>query len=217
MAGLYGAVAHSRGRPRSERARHAVLTAARELLEQGEFAAITVEAIAKRAKVSKATIYRWWPNKAAVVTDSFLELIAPEILFENTRSQKENLRRQMHKLAQVFSGQSGKTIAALIAESQFDMEVADAFRSRWISERHEATKNVIQRGISSGEFRADLDVEAAIDALYGPIYYRLLIGHLPLEPCFIDRLVDYTMAGIEASDKLHNSRTDDTRSVISPS
>jgi AcrR family transcriptional regulator len=164
--------------------------------------------------VSKATIYRWWPNKAAVVTDSFLELIAPEILFEDTGSQKENLRRQMHKLAQVFSGHSGKTIAALIAEGQFDAEVADAFHSRWISVRREITKKVIQRGVSSGEFRADLDVEAAIDALYGPIYFRLLIGHLPLEPSFIDKLVNYTMAGIEAPDKPHDGRTDDPQSAI---
>jgi AcrR family transcriptional regulator len=214
VADLSRVVARSRGRRRSESARRAVLTAACELLERDEFAAITIEAIARRAKVSKATIYRWWPNKAAVVTDSFLELIAPEILFEDTGSQKENLRRQMHKLAQVFSGHSGKTIAALIAEGQFDAEVADAFHSRWISVRRELTKKVIQRGVSSGEFRADLDVEAAIDALYGPIYFRLLIGHLPLEPSFIDKLVNYTMAGIEAPDKPHDGRTDDPQSAI---
>ena len=128
--------------------------------------------------MSKATIYRWWPNKAAVVTDSFLEFIAQEIHFENTASQKAKLRRQTHKLAQIFSGQSEKIIAALVAESQFAREVTDAFRSRWISVRREATKKVIHRGICSGEFRVDLDVEAAIDALYGPIYYRLLIAHL---------------------------------------
>jgi AcrR family transcriptional regulator len=183
-----------------------VLAAAGELLERDGFAAVTVEAIAERAKVSKATIYRWWPNKAAVVTDSFLESTAPERLFENTGSEKENLRRQMQKLAQIFSGQSGKTIAALIAESQFDAEVADAFRSRWISVRREETRKVIQRGIESGEFRADLDVEAAMDALYGPIYYRLLAKHLPLEPNFIDKLADYVMTGIEATSEPRNGQ-----------
>ena len=103
---------------------------------------------------------------------------------------------QMQKLAQVFSSESGRVIAALIAEGVFDAEVASTFRSRWISARREETRKVVQRGVDSGEFRSDLDVEVAIDALYGPIYHRLLVGHLPLEPRFVDTLANYVMDGI---------------------
>lgn len=196
MSNVFEVSARSQGRPRSEKARRAVLDAARELLERYGFSAVTVESIATQSGVSKATIYRWWPNKAAVVTDSFLELAAPDTLSQDTGSTQEDLRLQMQKLARVFSSDSGKVIAALIAESVFDAEVATTFRSRWVSARREETKKVIQRGVASGEFRADLDVEIAIDALYGPIYHRLLVGHLPLEPRFVDTLANYVMAGI---------------------
>ena len=122
--------ARSQGRPRSERAKRAILEAAGELLDHNGFAGVTVEAIAVRAGVSKATIYRWWPNKAAVITDSFLELTAPEIDFVETGSVREDLRLQMRSLIRTFASKSGQTIAALVAEGQSDPEVADAFRSR---------------------------------------------------------------------------------------
>jgi AcrR family transcriptional regulator len=199
MSNIFEVSNRSQGRPRSEKARRAVLDAARELLERHGFAAVTVEAIASQSGVSKATIYRWWPNKAAVVTDSFLELAAPDVYCQNTGSTQEDLRLQMRKLAQVFSGESGKVIAALIAESVFDAEVAATFRSRWISARREETRKVVQRGVDNGEFRSDLDVEVAIDALYGPIYHRLLVGHFPPEPRFVDNLANYVMAGISTS------------------
>lgn len=205
MSNVFEAPNRSQGRPRSERARRAVLDAARELLERYGFADVTVEAIAAQSGVSKATIYRWWPNKAAVVTDSFLELAAPDIYSQNTGSTQEDLRLQMQKLVQVFSSESGKVIAALIAEGVFDAEVASTFRLRWISARREETRKVVQRGVDSGEFRSDLDVEVAIDALYGPIYHRLLVGHLPLEPRFIDTLANYVMAGICISGSSSNS------------
>lgn len=186
------------GRPRSERARRAILKAAGELLDSNGFAGVTAEAIAARAGVSKATIYRWWPNKAAVITDSFLELTAPEIDFVETGSVREDLRLQMRSLIRTFAGKSGQTIAALIAEGQSDPEVADAFRSRWICARREETERVLRRGVERGELCGGLDLEAVMDALYGPIYYRLLVGHLPLEEGFADMLTDYVIYGLTA-------------------
>ena len=72
------------GRPRSERARRAILQAANELLEGGGLVAVTVEAIAERAGVSKATVYRWWPNRAAVVMDGFLSTVSSQVPFPHT-------------------------------------------------------------------------------------------------------------------------------------
>lgn len=185
------------GRPRSERAREAILTAASELLARDGFARVTVEAIAARAGVSKATIYRWWPNKAAVVTESFLERTAPQITFEGGGSLRENLRLQMRRLTELLAGSGGQVIAALMAESQNDGAVAEAFLARWVMVRRRETRAVIEQGMANGELRADLDVDVVMDALYGPIYFRLLTRHLPLDDAFADTLADHVLRGLE--------------------
>jgi AcrR family transcriptional regulator len=87
------------GRPRSERAHRAILQAANELLESEGFAAVTVEAIAERAGVSKATVYRWWPNRAAVVMDGFLSIVSSEVPFPHTGRAREDIRIYMLRLA----------------------------------------------------------------------------------------------------------------------
>lgn len=172
------------------------------MLERDGLAAVTVEAIAARAGVSKATIYRWWPNKAAVVADAFLELTAPEIGFVDTGSVRSDLKDQMNKLARAFSGGAGRAIAALVGEAQEDPTVAEAFRTRWISARREATRDVLRRAVERGQLRGDLDLEVAMDALYGPIYYRLLVGHAPLTEEFVGALADQLMVGLESRDSL---------------
>jgi AcrR family transcriptional regulator len=191
-------VVGGRGRPRSEKARRAILGAAGELLERDGFAAVTIESIAEHAGVSKATIYRWWPNKAAVMTESFLELMAPEASSLDTGSAREDLRLRLRDLAHVLAGRSGRFIAALVAESQTDPEVAEALRTHWIAARRRETRTLLRRGIERGELRPDLDLEVAIDALYGPVYWRMLTGYAPLNDAFVDRLTDHVMAGLSA-------------------
>jgi AcrR family transcriptional regulator len=135
------------GRPRSERARRAILRAANELLEGEGFAAVTVEAIAERAGVSKATIYRWWPNRAAVVMDGFLSTVSSEVPFPHTGHAQEDIRIHMRRLAEAFSDKIGRTVAALIAEGQSDPELAEALRSRWLSVRRAEAREILELGI----------------------------------------------------------------------
>ena len=198
MAEFVQAGVGGRGRPRSERARRAILKAAGELLERDGFTAVTMERIAERAGVSKATIYRWWPNKAAVMTDSFLELMVPDTSPLDTGSAREDLRLRLRGLAHVLAGRSGRFVAALIAESQTDPEVTEALRTQWISVRRRETRPLLRRGIERGELRSDLDLEVAIDALYGPVYWRMLTGYAPLSDDFVDRLVDHVIVGLRA-------------------
>jgi AcrR family transcriptional regulator len=198
MAEFVQAGVGGRGRPRSERARRAILKAAGELLERHGFTAVTMERIAERAGVSKATIYRWWPNKAAVMTDSFLELMVPDTSPLDTGSAREDLKLRLRGLAHVLAGRSGRFVAALIAESQTDPEVAEALRTQWISVRRRETRPLLRRGIERGELRSDLDLEVAIDALYGPVYWRMLTGYAPLSDDFVDRLVDHVIVGLRA-------------------
>ncbi len=181
------------GRPRSERARRAILQAANELLEGEGLAAVTMEAIAERAGVSKATVYRWWPNRAAVVMDGFLPTVSSEVPFPHTGHAREDIRLHMRRLTEAFGGQIGRTVAALIAEGQADPELAEALRSRWLLVRRAEAREILELGIERGELREDLDLEAAVDILYGPIYYRLLVGHAPLDEDFADTLADHIL------------------------
>ena len=191
--------ARAPGRPRSERAHRAILRAANELLESEGFAAVTVEAIAARAGVSKATIYRWWPNRAAVVMDGFLSIVSSEVPFSHTGRAREDIRLHMRRLAEAFGGKMGRTVAALIAEGQADPELAEALRSRWLSIRRTEAREILEMGIERGELRDDIDPEVAVDVLYGPIYYRMLVGHAPLDGGFADALADHAFAGLAVS------------------
>jgi AcrR family transcriptional regulator len=184
------------GRPRSERARRAILKAANELLESEGFVAVTMEAIAERAGVSKATVYRWWPNRAAVVMDGFLSTVSSEVPFPHTGHAREDMRIHMRRLTEAFDGKIGRTVAALIAEGQANPELAEALRSRWLSVRRAEAREILKLGIDRGELREDLDLEVAVDVLYGPIYYRMLVGHAPLDDDFADALANHVFAGL---------------------
>src|SRR5215212_843880 len=186
------------GRPRSSDLHRAILQAANELLESEGFAAVTVEAIAERAGVSKATVYRWWPNRAAVVMDGFLSIVSSEVPFPHTGRAREDIRIHMRRLAEAFSGKIGRTVAALIAEGQVDPELAEALHSRWLSVRRAEARGILELGIERGELREDLDLEVAVDVLYGPIYYRMLVGHAPLDDDFANALADHIFSGLVA-------------------
>jgi AcrR family transcriptional regulator len=180
------------GRPRSERATAAILRAAGELLDRRGLDGLSVDAIAARAGVSKATIYRWWPNKAAIVMDAVLNVTAPQIPFPDTGSVREDLRRQMRSVVRLFTKTAtGRALIALIAQSQHDPITATALHERFITPRRTTAGEVLRRGIGRGELRPDLDVDTAIDTLYGALYYRLLVSGDPLTPRYVDRVIDH--------------------------
>jgi hypothetical protein len=104
----------------------------------------------------------------------------------------------MRRLADAFGGKIGRTVAALIAEGQTDPELAEALRSRWLSVRRAEAREILELGIERGELRGDLDLEVAVDVLYGPIYYRMLVGHAPLDEDFADALADHIFDGLGA-------------------
>jgi AcrR family transcriptional regulator len=186
------------GRPRSETACAAILRATIELLQRDGFAALTVDAIAVRAGVGKATIYRWWPNKAAVVMDAFLAHTAPGMPFPDSGSTREDLRRQMRSVIRLFNTPAvGGPFKALIGESQHDPALAAALRERFIASRRAAATEVLARGVERGEVRGDVDVDMTIDAFYGALYYRLLVSGARLTPRYADALIDLFYPAIE--------------------
>jgi AcrR family transcriptional regulator len=188
-----------RGRPRDEFVRKRILDAALEVLEQLGFANATVEAIAERAGASKATVYRWWPNKAAVFIEAFREGVAPELPFADTGSLRDDLRKQLQNFTRMLTGRRGRILAAFVAAAQGDPEVAAALRSLWIRPRRHEAKLALDRNRERGELRDDVDLDLVLDLLYGPLYYRLLLGHGPLSQNYAQTLAEVALDGLLAN------------------
>jgi AcrR family transcriptional regulator len=183
------------GRPRCPVKHQNILKAACELLDEVGFANLTIEGIAARAGVGKTTIYRRWPNKASIAMDAIFEEVSSRMPSPDTGSAREDLRRLLRALVKELGGPMGCKVAMLLANSQFDEEVSVAFRARWTDQRRAEALRIIERGVGRGEIRRDADPEALLDALYGPVYFRLLGGNSPLTPRYADALVDLVMRG----------------------
>ncbi len=184
-----------RGRPRDAAARKRILQAALELLESHAFSEITTEAIAERAGASKATIYRWWPNKAAVLIEALREAVARESPFPHTGELHQDLRLQLHNFLKLLTGRRGRIFKAFIAAAQNDPEIAKTFRTTWIAPRRAEAKASLER-YRGGQLPQNADLELVMDVLYGPLYFRLLAGHGPLSPAYTDALADLVIRAL---------------------
>lgn len=191
------------GRPRSEQAHAAILTATLSLLEQVGFVDLSIEAVAARAGVGKTTIYRWWPTKAVLVADAFMSSVIRETRFPDTGSVREDLRAQMQRIAAVFRAPRGRILRSLIGGGQSDPELIEAFRNRWLLPRRAEAIGILQRAKDRGELSQDVDGNMLLDTLYGPLYFRLLAGHGPLSNSFIDGVCDTVMDGIMSKPAQH--------------
>jgi AcrR family transcriptional regulator len=177
------------GRPRSEQSRQAILHSTLELLyRNGGFADLSIEAIAADANVSKATVYRWWPTKGALVADAFSASADEELRFPDTGSVRNDMALQMRRLIRIFRSKRGKIVAALLAGGQSDPELIDAFRERFLWPRRRQAYQTLERGINRGELASDSDLDLILDSLYGPIYMRFLIRHAELKEDFADQI-----------------------------
>jgi AcrR family transcriptional regulator len=188
-----------RGRPRSEKARQAILAAAGDLMLSGGLAAATMDAIAARAGVSKATVYKWWPSRGAVALDGFLDRVAGTLAVPDGLSAAAALTWQIDALIQIFRDTTaGPLMRALVAVAQTDPDIAGALRDQWLAPRRARAMETVQAGVQRGEIQAGLDHEAIMDELFGPVYHRLFFGHAPLSEDLAATLVSHLMAGIAA-------------------
>ncbi|MCW2936999.1 MAG: TetR family transcriptional regulator [Actinomycetia bacterium] len=189
-----------RGRPRSERARLAILAAATELLLDRGLAAVSMDAVAAQAGVSKATIYRWWPTKETLALDAlYTEWAAAQPSEVDTGSLRGDLLSLLTPWARVASSRPyGRVIAALLSEVATDPAYAAEYRQRVVQPRRDRTHAILARAVERGEIPASTKTEVAIDLLYGPLYHRLLHGHAPLDDQFVEDVVDMALTGIYA-------------------
>jgi AcrR family transcriptional regulator len=199
VTGTEPAVRRPRGRPRSETARQAILAAAGDLMLSGGMAAATMDAIAARAGVSKATIYKWWPSRGAVALDGFLDRVAGTLAIPEGATAREALTWQIAALIRLFRDTAaGPLMQALVAQAQTDPDIARSLRERWLAPRRAVSMDILRSGIERGEIRPDLDYEAVMDELFAPVYHRLFFGHNPLDESLAATMVAQLFTGIAA-------------------
>ena len=189
--------ARQRGRPRSEKAHHAILQAAAELLLEQGLTAVSMDAVAARAGVSKATIYRWWPTKESLALDALYHEWGDVPPAQDTGSLRGDLLTLLRPWARLASRRPyGRAIAALVTEAQTDPAFARRYRARFVQPRRDQGRAILRRAITRGEIPPQTNIEVALDLLYGPIYHRLLHGHAPLNDRFVRDVIDTALHGI---------------------
>lgn len=184
------------GRPRDMAARRAILDAARALLAQGGIVAVTIEAIASRAGVSRPTVYRSWPNAHAVAMAALMEMSETPLPSAGRKSAIAVLRHQLRAVAEIFSTPLGRSVASMLAAAESETELSKSFRNHFIFERREEARALLQQAIRNGEIRKSIDLDAALDLLYGPLFYRLIADPGTLKASYTDAVMKLVLDGI---------------------
>ena len=175
----------------------AILDAAARLVRRRGYNGVTIEAIAAAAGAGKQTIYRWWPSKAALYLELYEGLAAEQKLRFNTGSVAGDLRFLLRRLFRIYAATPARAIlAGLIAETQNDPRVSKALIAHLVRGRRHLIRGVFERGQSRGEIRGAADIDFAVDTISGAVWFRLLLGHQPLDSRFADKLVAQIRHGI---------------------
>ena len=182
------------------------MNAVYELLKEKSARDLTMEAIARRANVGKPTLYKWWPSKAALIMAMFHERLVRHQEAPAAATAEEVIRAKMQRLIRDLNGLFGKVVADLIAEGQSDPAILHDYYERHVRERRTAAVADIERGKAAGEFSPDTDPEVLIDAIFAPVYYRLLLRFAPLTEKYGNDVIDQALRGARAEQKTPSRR-----------
>ncbi len=186
----------SAGRPRSEEAHQAILDATLELLAEVGFSALTVEGVATRAAVGKATIYRRWPSKLPLVVEAFGQL--PSLEGADTGSLRGDLTTMLKGYLQIFNSTPlAAVLPSLAGERAHSSELWEIF-DPVMRVRRRPLVEALERAVARGELSGDLDLELASDLIVGPIAVRLFFRGAKLHPKIVAPIVNIALAGIAA-------------------
>ena len=185
---------------RSESSHRAIIAATQELLVDVGYRKLTIEGVAARAGVGKQTIYRWWPSRAALALEAYLagsDALQPP---PDSGSVREDVRRLLGWLVAVLAEPiGGRVVAGLVADLQHDPELAERYHRDVVPARRRPMLDALERGRERGEIQADADLELAVDALHGAVFYRLLLSGEPLDAAFTEQLAEQVLDGLVTS------------------
>jgi len=170
-----------------------VLGATTELIERDGYGSVTMEGIAQRAGVSKQTVYRWWPTKAAITLEALNEGAAALAPARDTGSLETDVRLFVRDTV-AGGARNGHLLSALMAEAQLDDSFAEVFRAGFLARRREVLRELLEAGRSRGELPPRADLEFLAELVFGALWYRMLARTRPLNRAFADRLADAVIA-----------------------
>jgi AcrR family transcriptional regulator len=186
----------ARGRPRDARVEQAVIEATIAEIDEKGLRNATMEAIALRAGIGKATLYRRWPNKEALLyflADQLSEAYEPL----DTGDLRKDLRSVFEPLVtEVYQGPVATLMTTFIAEAARDERIRH-FVTELIAERRTGAKRVFARAKRRGELRRGVDVDVALDMMYGALEHRFLSQGTPVTLALIDEVLDLALSGIQ--------------------
>jgi len=186
-----------RGRPRSEKAREAILEAAAELLLARGFVAVSMESVAGRAGVSKATIYRWWSTKEALALDALYHDWDITAEVPDTGSLRRDLLALLRPWARLVASRPyAPVVGMLVTKAHADPAFAEEYLTRLVKPRRDRARAILDRAVERGEIDGGFPVSVALDMLYGPVYHRLLHGHARITDRFVSDVVDMVVHAV---------------------
>lgn len=194
--GVHNGTAKTRGRQRSEESEDAILCATLQLLKKKALRDITVEEIARKAGVGKATIYKWWPSKAYVALDAFLRKMNRMVPNPDTGSAESDLKEQLEYLIAFYTSPTGRIYGQFLAEAQSDNEFATLLRERFMKPRREIVGVIFDRAVERGEIDRSLDRDLILDLIYGPIIYRLMVLQRPFDRERVEAMISALFRGL---------------------
>lgn len=172
------------------------MDAALALVGKGGYAAATIEAIAARSGVARTTIYRWWPNRAALVVDLLVEVAGAAAPSPAGGDPMQVLRTELRLVAQAAEGLAGRLLVALLGEAESDPDIHTALVRGLFNPRRKATAKVIRRAQVSGVLRRDVPPRLVGDLLYGPLFYRKFIRHERVTKGFVESVFECALDGL---------------------
>jgi AcrR family transcriptional regulator len=172
----------------------AVFEATLELLASRDYREITVETLGERAGVSRTTIYRRWPSKAAVVAAAVSSLYLDRVEVPDTGSLYEDLVALLTETYRVMADGDGRVLEQLVRQSGQNPELVDVVRSILYARRR-LSATTLNRAIARGEMTPDADQELLLDLLLGPLWFRLLVSGAPITPEEAGSVVELVLDG----------------------
>jgi AcrR family transcriptional regulator len=185
------------GRPRSERARRDILDAAYKLLKRKEINSIGAYEIAKEAGVGRATLYRWWDSKEAILFEACLEHLTISRM-PMKGSPLAQLRDQVLHSQDWVHSEEGDVMARIITGIHGNRKLQKLYLEKFYFPRRQAQVQMVKEAIASGELKSNENPEFVVDALYGPVFFRWLQGHAPVDLAFVRALVDQVLQSFAA-------------------
>jgi AcrR family transcriptional regulator len=188
------------GRPRSEVSRVSILDAAYSFLQSKPISAISTVHIARKARVSTATVYRWWSTKEALLLDAFLNKADRELVIKGEGNPLERLRNHVLQLGRFFTGENGIVAARLLTAIQDNPILRREFLERVYSPRDKEIRDLVKQAIQARQLPTGTEVSFLLDLIIGPLLTRLLLRHEQIDEAFVVSVFDRVVAGAIAQD-----------------